>query len=168
MLRTTILDSRSLSNRIDGSFSFTQVISHLLLVLLLSVLCKSFQRTLSSRSPSWLFALTIYLFQQYRFPESECKGTAFFWTTKTFGDIFSKNMHYLSFRWCESMETAKKWGKYRAVTRPTLGLFLNEECRMKNEEWRMGVTFSFCEEGRVKNRADTIWTRWRRCFIHII
>ena len=25
--------------------------------------------------------------------------------------------------------------EYRAVTRPTQGLFLNEECRIKNEDW---------------------------------
>ncbi|MDY5680899.1 MAG: hypothetical protein SPF35_05170, partial [Prevotella sp.] len=31
-------------------------------------------------------------------------------------------------------EYGKKRGEYLAVTRPTLGLFLNEECRMKNEE----------------------------------
>ena len=45
---------------------------------------------------------------------------------------------------------------------------LNEECRMKNEEWELLFLFVKREEGRVKNRADTIWTRWRRCFIHII
>ena len=27
---------------------------------------------------------------------------------------------------------------------------------MKNEELRMGVTFSFSEEGRGKNRADAV------------
>ena len=43
-------------------------------------------------------------------------------------------------------EYGKKQGEYRAVTRPTLGLFLNEECRMKNEECRMKN-----EECRMKN-----------------
>ena len=52
------------------------------------------------------------------------------------------------------METAKKWGKYRAVTRPTLGLFLNEECRMKNEEWELH--FLLGKMGRGKNRADAM------------
>ena len=47
------------------------------------------------------------------------------------------------------MEIAKKWGKYRAVTRPTLGLFLNEECRMKNEEWELLFLFVKREEGKI-------------------
>ena len=35
-------------------------------------------------------------FQVYRFPESECKGTAFFRTGKTFPAFFSKNMLFPS------------------------------------------------------------------------
>ena len=50
----------------------------------------------------------------------------------------------------------KKQGEYRAVTRPTLELFLNEECRMKNEEWELLFLFVKREEGRVKNRADAM------------
>ena len=52
------------------------------------------------------------------------------------------------------MEIAKKQGEYRAVTRPTLGLFLNEECRMKNEEWELH--FLLGKMGRGKNRADAM------------
>ena len=33
---------------------------------------------------------------------------------------------------------------------------LNEECRMKNEEWELLFLFVKREEGRVKNRADGI------------
>mgnify|MGYP003517987081 CR=1 FL=1 len=55
------------------------------------------------------------------------------------------------------MERAKKQGKYRAVTRPTLGLFLNEECRMKNEEWELHFLILVKrEKGKGKNRADGI------------
>ena len=47
--------------------------------------------------------------------------------------------------------------KYRAVTRPTLGLFLNEECRMKNEEWELHFLILVKrEKGKGKNRADGI------------
>ncbi|MCI6404239.1 MAG: hypothetical protein MR820_09230, partial [Prevotella sp.] len=52
---------------------------------------------------------------------------------------------------------SKKWRKYRAVTRPTLGLFLNEECRMKNEEWELHFLILVKrEKGKGKNRADGI------------
>ena len=54
------------------------------------------------------------------------------------------------------MEIAKKRGKYRAVTRPTLGLFLNEECRMKNVECRMKN-----EECRMKNEE------WELLFLFV-
>ena len=64
---------------------------------------------------------------------------------------------------------SKKRGEYRAVTRPTLGLFLNEECRMKNvemknvewkmknEEWELHFLILVKrEKGKGKNRADGI------------
>ena len=91
------------------------------------------------------------------------------------------------------MEIAKKRGKYRAVTRSTLGLFLNEECRMKNEEWelhfllgkreevKIAPTQLLNEECRMKNEewellflfvkreegkiALTQWTRWWRGYM---
>ncbi|MCI6371534.1 MAG: hypothetical protein MR819_11165, partial [Prevotella sp.] len=59
--------------------------------------------------------------QQYRFPESECKGTAFFRTTKTFGDIFFEKYALFTFSLIFVKEYGKKQGEYRAVTRPTLG-----------------------------------------------
>ena len=44
---------------------------------------------------------------------------------------------------------SKKQGKYRAVTRPTLGLFLNVECRMKNEEWELHFLLGKREEVKI-------------------
>ena len=53
-------------------------------------------------------------------------------------------------------EYGKKRGEYLAVTRPTQGLFLNEECRMKNVECRMKN-----EECRMKNEE------WELLFLFV-
>ena len=52
---------------------------------------------------------------------------------------------------------SKKMGKISGGNAPDTGLFLNEECRMKNEEWELHFLILVKrEKGKGKNRADGI------------